>query len=67
MTPHQSLQKVNEYLGIDLKQHCATQLVVEQQVRDALPKPHADALHDLKPGEWIVVKDFRRKNWKAKC
>ncbi|XP_060747530.1 uncharacterized protein LOC132860360 [Tachysurus vachellii] len=36
------------------------------QLKDNLTKPHADALHDLKPGEWIMVKDFRRKNWKAK-
>ncbi|XP_044028260.1 uncharacterized protein LOC122864712 [Siniperca chuatsi] len=23
-------------------------------------------LHDLEPGDWIVVKDFRRKNWRAR-
>ncbi|XP_058271654.1 chromosome-associated kinesin KIF4A-like [Hemibagrus wyckioides] len=30
----------------------------DKQVKDALPKPHTDTLHDLKPGEWIVVKDL---------
>ncbi|KAK3545344.1 hypothetical protein QTP70_004065 [Hemibagrus guttatus] len=41
-------------------------LISGSQVKNALPKPHADILHDLKPGKWILVKDFKRKNWKAK-
>lgn len=39
---------------------------VHKQVKDTLPKPNQEALHDLKPGEWVEVKDFRRKSWKAK-
>ncbi|CAB1426557.1 unnamed protein product [Pleuronectes platessa] len=36
------------------------------QVKDALPKSIDAELHDLKPGDWIVVKDLRRKNWRAR-
>ncbi|KAF7648342.1 hypothetical protein LDENG_00158280 [Lucifuga dentata] len=35
-----------------------------QQVKDALPQPKEGRLHDLEPGDWVVVKDFRRKSWK---
>ncbi|KAK3527850.1 hypothetical protein QTP86_009208 [Hemibagrus guttatus] len=28
---------------------------IHRQVKDALPKPHADALQDLKPDEWIML------------
>ncbi|XP_072432726.1 uncharacterized protein [Chiloscyllium punctatum] len=39
---------------------------VQNQVKAALPQPAEGNLHNLEPGDWIVVKDFRRKNWKAK-
>ncbi|XP_060922638.1 uncharacterized protein LOC132996313 [Limanda limanda] len=35
-------------------------------VKDALPKSIDGELHDLKPGDWIVVKDLRRKSWRAR-
>ncbi|XP_044056290.1 uncharacterized protein LOC122878039 [Siniperca chuatsi] len=35
------------------------------QVKEAIPKAAERKLHDLEPGDWIVVKDFRRKNWWA--
>ena len=32
---------------------------INQQVREALPDPAQGPLHDLKPREWVVVKDLR--------
>ncbi|XP_038658272.1 protein NYNRIN-like [Scyliorhinus canicula] len=39
---------------------------VQAQVKEALPRPAEGKLYDLQPGNWIVVKDFRRKSWRAK-
>ncbi|XP_078066764.1 uncharacterized protein LOC144492531 isoform X1 [Mustelus asterias] len=39
---------------------------VQAQVKEALPRPTEGKLHDLRPGEWVVIKDFRRKSWKAR-
>ncbi|XP_071326407.1 retrovirus-related Pol polyprotein [Trachinotus anak] len=36
------------------------------EVKAALPRPAETKLHDLNVGDYIVVKDFRRKNWKAR-
>ncbi|XP_060767572.1 uncharacterized protein LOC132875024 isoform X3 [Neoarius graeffei] len=36
---------------------------IHKQVKEALPKPTEGPLHDLQPGDWIVVKDFRRTKW----
>uniref|UniRef100_A0A3B1JAJ5 ribonuclease H n=1 Tax=Astyanax mexicanus TaxID=7994 RepID=A0A3B1JAJ5_ASTMX len=36
---------------------------VHQQVKAALPQPAGEPLHDLEPGKWVVVKDFRRNRW----
>ncbi|KAJ8332358.1 hypothetical protein SKAU_G00426510 [Synaphobranchus kaupii] len=36
---------------------------VHQQVKAALPDPASGPLHDLQPGDWVVIKDFRRKKW----
>ncbi|KAJ8333627.1 hypothetical protein SKAU_G00416350 [Synaphobranchus kaupii] len=36
---------------------------VHQQVKAALPEPASGPLHDLQPGDWVVIKDFRRKKW----
>ncbi|XP_046904773.1 uncharacterized protein LOC124486931 isoform X2 [Hypomesus transpacificus] len=41
-------------------------LGISTQVKDALPQPAEGTLHNLKPGDWIVVKDLRRKNWRSK-
>lgn len=38
---------------------------VHKQVKEALPKATEKKLHGLKPGDWVVVKDLRRKNWRA--
>lgn len=37
---------------------------IRQQVAAALPDQAAGPLHDLQPGDYVVVKDFRRKSWK---
>ncbi|XP_062255780.1 protein NYNRIN-like [Platichthys flesus] len=37
---------------------------IHKQVKDALPTPATGPLHDLKPGDWVVVKDLRRKSWR---
>lgn len=39
---------------------------IRKQVADALPAPAQRQLHDLKPGDFIIVKDFRRKSWKSR-
>ena len=39
---------------------------IHKQVKEALPTPAAGPLHDLKPGNWIVVKDLRWKSWHSK-
>ncbi|XP_044071330.1 uncharacterized protein LOC122884903 isoform X3 [Siniperca chuatsi] len=38
---------------------------IHKQVKEAIPKAAERKLHDLEPGDWIVVKDFRQKNWRA--
>ncbi|KAK6305037.1 hypothetical protein J4Q44_G00238170 [Coregonus suidteri] len=32
-------------------------------VKAALPQPLVGILHKLQPGDWVVVKDLRRKHW----
>lgn len=39
---------------------------VHRQVKEILPVAVSGPLHDLKPGDCIVVKDFRRKNWRSR-
>ncbi|XP_051242098.1 protein NYNRIN-like [Dicentrarchus labrax] len=39
---------------------------IRQQVTATLPRPAAFPLHSLQPGDYVVVKDFRRKNWQAR-
>ncbi|KAL1270828.1 hypothetical protein QQF64_029844 [Cirrhinus molitorella] len=39
---------------------------ISQQVKDALPKPAEGVLHDIRPGDFVVTKDLRRKHWKSK-
>ena len=39
---------------------------IRRQVSAALPKEATGPLHKLQPGDFVVVKDFRRKSWKAK-
>ncbi|XP_029968045.1 uncharacterized protein LOC115403325 [Salarias fasciatus] len=39
---------------------------IRQTVKEALPRPAEGPLHRLNPGDWILVKDFRRKHWKAR-
>lgn len=37
---------------------------IRQQVKAALPHPATHKLHDLLPGDFVFVKNFRRKQWK---
>uniref|UniRef100_A0A9J8AXJ4 Histidine triad nucleotide binding protein 1 n=1 Tax=Cyprinus carpio carpio TaxID=630221 RepID=A0A9J8AXJ4_CYPCA len=37
-----------------------------EQVKAAQGKVAETPLHDLKPGDFVVVRDLRRKSWKAK-
>ncbi|KAI3357156.1 hypothetical protein L3Q82_015459 [Scortum barcoo] len=39
---------------------------IRQQVAAALHPPASKPLHSLHPGDFVVVKDFRRKHWQAK-
>lgn len=38
----------------------------QPQVKAAQGKVAETPLHDLKPGDFVVVRDLRRKSWKAK-
>jgi len=40
---------------------------VSQTVKAALTPPAGTPLHSLKPGDWVVVKELRKKHWKSKC
>lgn len=33
------------------------------KVKADLPEPASAQLHDIQPGDWVVVKDLRRKHW----
>jgi len=35
-------------------------------VKGELPSPADTPLHPLQPGDWVVVKELRRKHWKSK-
>ncbi|XP_058508016.1 protein NYNRIN-like [Solea solea] len=37
---------------------------IKKQVIAALPVPASGPLHQLEPGDFVVVKDFRRKSWR---
>ena len=39
---------------------------VSQTVKAALPATADKLLHPLQPGDWVVVKELRRKHWKSK-
>ncbi|XP_029694708.1 uncharacterized protein isoform X2 [Takifugu rubripes] len=39
---------------------------IRGQVKAALPTPAEEQLHNLKPGDYVVVKDFRRTRWNQK-
>ncbi|KAF7641762.1 hypothetical protein LDENG_00272810 [Lucifuga dentata] len=36
---------------------------LHSQVKAAFPVPKEGYLHDLKPGDWVVIRDYRRKSW----
>ncbi|KAK1785830.1 hypothetical protein P4O66_003207 [Electrophorus voltai] len=37
--------------------------IVSKQVQAVLPSPADKHLHDIAPGNWVLVKDLRRKQW----
>ena len=39
---------------------------IRKQVKAALPVPAQQRLHDLQPGDYVLVKCFKRKNWQSK-
>lgn len=46
--------------------YCANLFSALFVVKEALSEPKQTDLHDLKLGDWVVVKNFRKKRWKAK-
>ena len=38
---------------------------IRTQVKEALPTPAAEPLHRLEPGDFVLIKDFRRKHWRS--
>lgn len=39
---------------------------LHSQVKAALPSPASAVQHRLKPGDWVLIKDHRRKHWKQR-
>ncbi|XP_028420140.1 uncharacterized protein LOC114545807 [Perca flavescens] len=39
---------------------------IRKQVSAGLPKPAEGPLHKLRPGDFVVIKSFRRKNWQSR-
>ncbi|XP_035990282.1 uncharacterized protein LOC118562084 isoform X2 [Fundulus heteroclitus] len=35
-------------------------------VKEALPVAADRALHSFRPGDWVLIRDFRRKHWRSK-
>ncbi|KAI3355534.1 hypothetical protein L3Q82_018365 [Scortum barcoo] len=54
----------------DMLQYCknlsSTLSQISQQVKSALPLPASTSLHDFRPGDWVVIKDLRKKHWHSK-
>ncbi|KAK7880248.1 hypothetical protein WMY93_033086, partial [Mugilogobius chulae] len=36
------------------------------KVKDALPKAAEAVLHNYRPGDWVLIKETRRKHWRSK-
>ncbi|XP_055362682.1 uncharacterized protein LOC129603748 [Betta splendens] len=36
------------------------------QVKAALPKQATEPLHIIQPGDWVIIKELRRKHWNSK-
>lgn len=53
----------------DMLEYCSSLLKslsqIHGQVKEALPKQAEGLLHDLKPGDWVVVREAKRKTWKS--
>ncbi|XP_056266292.1 uncharacterized protein LOC130190746 isoform X2 [Pseudoliparis swirei] len=41
-------------------------IALHTQVKAALPSPATAIQHHLKPGDWVLIKDHRRKHWKQR-
>ena len=39
---------------------------ISKQVQAAAPEPAETALHSIRPGDFVLIKDLRRKHWKTK-
>lgn len=54
----------------DMLQYCkrtsAILSQISQQVKVAFPDPASGPLHNFKPGDWVLVCEFRWKHWKFK-
>ncbi len=71
--PHVGVEPVNRplpktpFCHSDMLQYCQTLSSalsqVYRQVKDALPVPAEQPLHDFKPGDYVVVGDLRPKHW----
>ncbi|KAL7828166.1 hypothetical protein AOLI_G00313180 [Acnodon oligacanthus] len=57
----------NNLLADTLIQYCVSLhdalSTVSKQVKAALPTPAEGFVHSIKPGDWVLVKDLRRKRW----
>ncbi|XP_034781882.2 uncharacterized protein LOC117973465 [Acipenser ruthenus] len=45
------------------KNKCSYDSTHKIWVKAALPEPKEGALHKLLPGDWVIIKDLRRKHW----
>ena len=66
--PHNSNLNT-EFFHHDMIDYCVnlsrTLQSIRIQVKEALPLSKEEQLHDLQPGDWIVVKDYRRRTWNS--
>ncbi|XP_062299251.1 uncharacterized protein LOC134003908 [Scomber scombrus] len=50
-------------LKLCLNQTLTPSSTASRKVKAALPESTAVQLHNIQPGDWVVVKDLRRKHW----
>ncbi|XP_027142002.1 protein NYNRIN-like [Larimichthys crocea] len=58
-----AVERENGTLKAKLAKCCEE--TVSQQVKAALPQQATGPLHSIQPGDWVVIKNLRRKHWRS--
>ncbi|XP_040911987.1 uncharacterized protein LOC121193645 isoform X1 [Toxotes jaculatrix] len=72
MTPTSVLTVISKDTGLKTVHRrmalCRLQLLqtLHSQVKSALPSAATAVLHNLQPGDWVLIKDHRRRHWKQR-